>query len=212
MIKNIIFDLGGVIFDIRYENIAEAFAQFGVHNFAEKYTQAAQTEMIDLFEEGKVSIDEFRQYIRSLSDVQLSDNQIDTAWNAIMIDIPEERVALLQKVKKNYNIFLFSNTNALNYNAFHPAMKQKFGYDIFAELFVHSYFSHFLHIRKPHPAAFQQILHEQQLIPQETLFIDDTERHIEGAKSVGLHTFLLKKNQTMLDLFDAQSMLKIEPK
>ena len=189
MLKNIIFDLGGVIYDIRYQNVPEAFARLGVLQFEEKYTQSAQTEAIDLFEEGKISVGEFRNYIRSLSTVSLSDSQIDEAWNAIMIDIPEERIEYLQQLKNQYNLFLFSNTNQLNYDSFTAAMYKKFGFDIFKELFIKAYFSHELHIRKPHPEAFRKIVEEQHLNPKETLFIDDTLRHVEGARKAGLQGY-----------------------
>ena len=199
MIKNLIFDLGGVIYDIRYENIADTFAGYGFPNFTEQYTQAAQSAAIDLFEEGHCSVEEFRAYIRRLSPVELTDRQIDDAWNAILIDVPEERVQMLQQLGKSYRIFLFSNTNELNYNKFKKDLQNKFGIDIFDTIFVKSYFSHQMHLRKPHPEAFMQIIQEQGLIPQETLFIDDTERHVRGAESVGLHAYHLRHGEDITE-------------
>jgi putative hydrolase of the HAD superfamily len=113
-IKNIIFDLGGVLYDIRYENIADTFRSYGLPDFEQLYTQAGQAKEIDLFEEGKITPTQFRDFIRSLTTVHLTDQQIDTAWNAILIDFPEKRVALLEKLRKKYRLFLFSNTNAIN--------------------------------------------------------------------------------------------------
>lgn len=195
-IKNIILDLGGVIYDIRYENIADVFTSYGIENFTSYYTQANQSDTIDLFEEGKISPAQFRDYIRSISPIQLSDNQIDNAWNAIMIDVPEKRVQLIDKLSKKYRLFLFSNTNQINYDAFSEYLMKKYGYDIFDTYFEKSYWSHTLHIRKPKIEGFQTICRENNLIPSETLFIDDTERHIEGAKRAGLNTFLLQGDLT----------------
>lgn len=192
-IKNIIFDLGGVLYDIRYENIADRFASYGLHHFTQQYTQAAQSEAIDLFEEGRISVPEFRDYIRSLSPVALTDQQIDDAWNAIIIDLPPHRVEMLRQLKKKYRLFLFSNTNQLNYDRFQVQLRAQYGCDIFEECFVKAYFSHEMHMRKPHVEAFQRVVSEQGLNPAETLFIDDTARHIEGAKAVGLCTYLLPK-------------------
>lgn len=200
MLKNIIFDLGGVIYDIRYENIADAFAELGFPNFTDHYTQAAQSGPIDLFEEGRISVSEFRDYIRSLSPVQLSDQQIDDAWNAIIIDVPRRRVDMLKQLKTQYNLFLFSNTNQLNYDKFTVLLQEKYGYNIFDELFVHAYFSHEMHMRKPLPEAFQYVIDQQKLNPSETLFIDDTARHVAGAKSVGLHTYLLPKGEDVAEM------------
>lgn len=200
MIRNIIFDLGGVIYDIRYQNVPEAFAEFGFPDFDQIYTQSAQTGPIDLFEEGNISVEAFREYIRSISPVALTDQQIDDAWNSIIIDVPENRVEMLKKLKSQYRIFLFSNTNQLNYDKFTVQLRQKFGYDIFDELFEKAYFSHTMHLRKPALEGFLRILSEQQLNPDETLFIDDTARHIEGAKRVGLHTYLLPKGEDLTEM------------
>jgi putative hydrolase of the HAD superfamily len=196
--KNIIFDLGGVIYDIRYQNVPDAFAKLGV-NFADIYSQAAQTSEIDLFEEGKISVKEFRSYIRSFTFLSLTNLQIDEAWNSIMLDIPIQRIEYLQQLKNQYRLFLFSNTNQLNYDFFIASMYQKFGYDIFQELFVKAYFSHELHIRKPHPEAFIKIINEQHLDPSETLFIDDTVRHVEGARHAGLHAYHLQPDEEIME-------------
>ena len=200
MIKNIIFDLGGVIFDIRSENVPEAFARLGVRDFDKLYTQQAQSDAIDLFEEGRMSVPEFRDYVRSIAGgVPLTDQQIDDAWNAIMGDIPEARVEMLQELRKKYRIFLFSNSNKLNCDQFRVDMRKKFGYDIFETLFEKAYFSHEIHYRKPHVEAFEFILRDAGIKPEETLFIDDTVRHVEGAKKCGLHTHLLAKDEEIVD-------------
>lgn len=199
MIKNIIFDLGNVIYDIRYQNVPEAFARYGFPNFDEYYTQAHQSDAIDLFEEGKISPAEFREFIRSISPVPLTDEQIDEAWNSIMIDIPEYRIEMLKELKSHYSLFLFSNTNQLNYEQFTGQMKEKYGYDIFKELFVKAYFSHHIHIKKPLVESFQFIINEQKLNPSETLFIDDTLRHVQGAQKVGLNTYYLQDGEDIAD-------------
>jgi len=190
-IKNIIFDLGGVLYDIRYENIADTFRLYGIPNFEKIYLQAAQTEEIDLFEEGKISPEQFRDFIRTLSHTYLTDQQIDHAWNAILINFPETRVKLLEKLRKKYRLFLFSNTNEINCIEFERFVTEKYGQNIFETHFDTSYYSHTLHIKKPKPEGFIKICEEQNLQPAETLFIDDTERHIFGAQKAGLHTFWL---------------------
>ena len=190
-IKNIILDLGGVIYDIRYENIADTFRSYGLENFEKLYAQAEQTVEIDLFEEGKISPKQFRDFIRSLTHNPLSDQQIDCAWNSILIDLPEVRVRLLEKLKKRYRLFLFSNTNEINCIEFERFVIEKFGVNIFETHFEKAYYSHTLGIKKPKPKAFQKICEEQNLNPSETLFIDDTERHIVGAQTAGLQTYWL---------------------
>jgi putative hydrolase of the HAD superfamily len=192
-VKNIIFDLGGVIYDIRYENIADTFRSYGLLNFEKLYAQAGQVKEIDLFEEGKITPEQFRNFIRSLASIYLTNKQIDAALNAILIDLPKERVTLLEKLRKKYRLFLFSNTNAINQIEFERFVTERFGVNIFETHFEKSYYSHTLGKKKPKPEAFQQICEEQILNPQETLFIDDTERHILGAQKIGLITHWLHK-------------------
>jgi putative hydrolase of the HAD superfamily len=188
-IKNIIFDLGGVLYNIRYENIADTFRIYGLQDFEKLYIQAEQAIEIDLFEEGKISSEQFRAFIRTIAPIQISDQQIDYAWNAILMDLPEVRVRLLEKLRKRYRIFLFSNTNEINCIEFERFVTEKFGVNIFETHFEKAYYSHILGIRKPNPEAFHKICGEQNIVPEETLFIDDTERHILGAQKVGLQTY-----------------------
>ena len=146
-----------------------------------------------------MSVPEFRDYVRSLSGgVQLTDQQIDDAWNSIMGDIPVERVEMLKELRKKYRLFLFSNSNQLNCDKFRVDMLKKFGYDIFDTLFEKAYFSQDIHYRKPNVDAFQFVMRDAGIDPAETLFIDDTVRHIEGAKKSGLHTHLLTKDEEIV--------------
>lgn len=200
-IKNIIFDLGGVIYDIRYENIADRFRSYGLQDFEKYYTQLSQTPTIDQFEEGRISPAEFRDYIRGISPIPITDTQIDDAWNAILIEIPKLRWQLLGGLRIKYNTFLFSNTNQINYDCFTVRLKEKFGFDIFERCFDAAYFSHFMHTRKPSPEGFERIIREQGLVPDETVFIDDIAKNLEGAEAVGIYGLHLAQG-TILDLFD----------
>ena len=200
-IKNIIFDLGGVIYDIRYENIADKFREYGLSDFERYYTKTAQADAIDLFEEGKMSVPEFREYIRSVSDIQLTDEQIDTAWNSILIGVPKSRWDLLGKLRTKYNTFLFSNTNQLNYECFMAETERLYGFNLFEVSFINAYFSQLMGTRKPKLDGFQTIIAENNLNPAETLFIDDNPQNVEAARKAGLHAYHLQKPKRLDDLF-----------
>lgn len=206
-IKNIIFDFGGVIHDIRYENVTEAFARHGVNGLEKFYSKDFQTKEMDLFEKGLISPEEYRDYIRRMTGKELSDNIVDEIVNAILIDVPSERVELLLNLRKYYKLFLFSNTNQINYECFTARLKQKFGFDIFEKCFDAAYFSHFMHTRKPDPEGFKQIVQEQHLVPDETVFIDDIAKNLDGANTVGIHGLHLAEG-TIIDLFDENFQLK----
>lgn len=205
-IKNIIFDFGGVIHDIRYENVAEAFARYGVTGLDKFYSKDFQTKEMDLFEKGLVSPAEYRDYIRRMTGKGLTDSVIDEIVNAILIDVPTERVKLLLRLRKRYKVFLFSNTNKINYDCFTAKQREKNGFDIFERCFDAAYFSFIMHMRKPDPEGFRLIVEEQRIEPTETIFIDDIAKNLEGARAVGIHGLHLATG-SVLDLFNSEDQL-----
>jgi len=198
VIKNIIFDFGGVIFDIDYQKPKEEFIKLGIENFPDLYSKARQSNLFDDFEKGLISSEEFREGLRTFSEKPLTDEQIDHAWNSILINIPERNVAFLQKLKTRYRLFLLSNTNAIHEAAFTEIIKKQYGRYIIDGLFEKIYFSHHVHLRKPDKEIFLLVLNENNLIAEETLFVDDSPQHIEGAKKVGLQTMLVVDQKEMI--------------
>ncbi|MEE1204314.1 MAG: HAD family phosphatase, partial [Bacteroidales bacterium] len=95
MIKNLLLDMGGVILDVSYQRVIETFKSYGIENFDKVYTQAKQVEIIDLFEEGKCTAEEFRDGVRKLVGKELSDEQIDKAWFSMILEIPRDVIQLL---------------------------------------------------------------------------------------------------------------------
>ncbi|MFI5164572.1 MAG: HAD family hydrolase [Bacteroidia bacterium] len=200
-VKNIIFDFGGVILNIDYKRTELAFAKLGLTDFAEIYSQATQKELFDVFEKGSITPADFRREVRKFIDREVSDSQINEAWNSMLLDLPEERIHLLDQLKKKYHLFLMSNTNEIHFNAFTDYMRKKFNRDIFSDVFDKAYVSHRVNMRKPDAEIFELVLNENKLKKEETLFIDDSIQHIEGAKKAGLNTIFLEKGKTILDLF-----------
>ena len=200
-IKNIIFDFGGVILNIDYKLTEKAFAGLGLTDFAGIYSQATQKELFDVFEKGLISAADFRREIKKFIHQDVSDAQVDSAWNSMLLDLPEERIALLDKLKKTHRIFLLSNTNEIHFTAFSSYIQDKFKRDIFSEVFERVYVSHKVKMRKPDPEIFQFVVRENELRNEETLFIDDSLQHIEGARMAGLNSIFLEKGRTILDIF-----------
>lgn len=203
MIKNIIFDLGGVLFDINYQHIANSFKSLGLGDFEAVYTQLKQDTLFDELETGKISAAEFRNRIRAYSGKPITDQEIDAAWNSILIGFPEENVRLLQKLCSHYRLFLLSNTNEIHEKAFRKMLVEDFGSDLLDALFEKVYLSHRIHLRKPDPATFKLVLEENGLNASETLFIDDSPQHIQGAKECDLSTYWLHDGSAISRHFDA---------
>lgn len=200
-IRNLIFDLGGVVYNIRYENIADALKRHGVDQAERFYSRSFQTHEMDLFEMGLLSPAQFRDYVRQVKTT-LTDQQIDDIVNAILIDMPSTHVALLLALRQKYNVFLFSNTNQINYDCFYRHCLNKFGFDVFQACFTRAYFSHQMHIRKPHVEGFHLIIQENELIPSQTVFIDDNRPNLQGARAAGLQCCHLQPGNDMCSLFD----------
>lgn len=205
-IKNIIFDLGGVIINIDYHLTIDAFKKIGFDDFDSVFSQAQQLGVFDLLDKGLVSHEDFRSYIRNISGKPLTNNQIDGAWNAMLLDFPIKRLKLLESIKQQYRTFLLSNTNQIHCDVYTKDLQNTYGVKDLSHFFEKVYLSHEIHMRKPDSEAFMLILNENNLKPEETLFIDDTEQHIEGAKKVGIitHYLRLKDGEAIENLFEVE--------
>jgi putative hydrolase of the HAD superfamily len=200
-IKNIIFDLGGVLINIDYHATEKAFKKAGIKNFDELFSQAKQTKLFDNLEKGLTDEVTFKDGLRLLSNVNFSDEVFEDAWNAMLLDFPKHRIELLQKVRNNYKTFLLSNTNEIHIPVFEHQLKQNYGITDFSQLFDKLYYSCRVGMRKPDREIFELVIQENNLIPSETLFIDDSIQHIQGAQMLGLYTLHLH-NRDVLELFE----------
>lgn len=199
-IKNIIFDLGGVILNIDFSITERAFRELGVTQFSNMFTQHHSNDLFVELETGRISESEFYEAFRKGTGTNLSDETIKKAWNALLLDFREPTLEWLEKNRNKYRIFLFSNTNQIHHDAFITAYEAKTGKADFDAFFEKAYYSQHIGMRKPDPKPFLQILQEQNLVPEETLFIDDTIKNIETAKSLGIKTVHLQWPQTVPEL------------
>ena len=200
-IKNIIFDLGGVILNIRYQNALEAFQKLSTSQQTIAFTQQKQSRLFDEYETGRISDQAFREGLRQHYEIEASDAEIDAAWNAMLLDIPAERITLLQALSQKYRLFLLSNTNAIHLVHFTRLVAEGFAIPSLDSLFEKTYYSHLIGQRKPDAPVFEHILNRHQLNRRETLFIDDSIQHIEGARQVGLQTLFLAPPLTINEVF-----------
>lgn len=199
-IKNIIFDLGGVLLNIDFKLTSNAFKNLGVNHFDEMFTQHFSNPLFELLETGKIDETAFYEAFRKEAGLPLSNEQIQAAWNALLLDFPPERIKWLEKIASQYRIFLFSNTNQIHYDCFKLNFSNAFDGKNFDDFFEKAYYSQFLGLRKPYPESFLAILEDQGILPSETLFIDDTYKNIEAANQLGFQTIHLQSPTTVLDL------------
>ncbi len=206
-VKNIIFDLGGVIFDIDYNRTIEAFRNLGIEDAGFLYSKSSQISLFDDLEKGNISDLEFYDGIRKLSKKDLSDEQIRDAWNAILIGLPEKNVAMLKELKNTYRIFLLSNTNNIHEQAYRKMVIEQYGSFIFDELFEKMYLSHHIQMRKPDREIFNFVLNDNNLSADQTIFIDDSPQHVKGAIQTGIGAYLLKQ-ESITDFISSKLNIK----
>lgn len=198
-IKNLIFDLGGVILNIDFALTEQAFEKLGLSGFSQYMTRFHITSFFKEYEVGRISDAEFIQELRVLLPQPVSDEAIITAWNALLLDFPAERIELLLNLKNHYRLFLLSNTNSLHFQAFQQQLHAQTGF-LMEDLFEKTYYSHACHLRKPDAAIYELVIKENNLLPAETLFMDDTETNFSGAQEVGLQVIHIKPGQSIMEL------------
>jgi len=199
-IRNIIFDLGGVILNIDLKRTELAFADLGVGNFREYYTLQTATPLFEDLELGRITPKIFYNEFRKLANLPLTDEQIRAAWNALLVDFPPERIAWLTNTKLKYNIFLLSNTNEIHHQVFTKMFEEEIGGGKFDDQFIKAYYSFRIGLRKPSKESYEAIMKNERLTAAETLFIDDSLQNIGGAASVGLQTCYLPSPHTITEL------------
>ncbi|TWR25497.1 HAD family phosphatase [Mucilaginibacter achroorhodeus] len=204
-IKNIIFDYGNVIFSIDFKRSQEAFKQLGIRNYEEFFGHRQQDQIFDKFDRGEVNADEFRAYVKQrIGNNDVTDQQITDAWNSLLIGIAPGNHDLLLKLKEKYRTFLLSNINDIHYNYIMDYLKTDFGFEDNEHLFEKTYYSHLIGKRKPEIAIFKQVLEENNLKAEETLFIDDSPQHLEAASTLGILTFLMTAPNTIQQFADRE--------
>jgi glucose-1-phosphatase len=191
ILKNIIFDLGGVLLNIDYNKTEKAFQDLGFGEFKEMYNQYSSDAVFTRLETGTISRDVFYEYMIHTSNNTISDVQINEAWNSMLLDFREESLHFLLILSKRYQLYLLSNTNAIHEKAFAEIFTKQTGQPSLDNYFSKSYYSHKLGLRKPNKDIFNFVLNDAGLLAEESLFIDDSYNNINTAKSMGFETHLL---------------------
>jgi len=199
-LQNIIFDLGGVLIDLDITLTDKAFSKLGITKPADETENQRRSTIYSGLETGAISPESFRQEIRRITSISLTDSAIDAAWNAMLLDFPVERTSVLQSLKNRYRLFLLSNSNAIHYGFYTDRFRRDYGYEM-NSLFVKTYYSFELHIRKPDPDIFRGVLAENGLLANETLFIDDSLENIQAAASIGLKVHQILDGVDITQLF-----------
>lgn len=204
VIRNMIFDFGGVICNIDVSITEKAFVNLGIRQFDRAYSVTERDSFFGSFETGKITPNQFREVLKQHFDKPVTGEEIDHAWNALLQDIPASRIDLLRRLSTSYRLFLLSNTNEIHYTKYLKDLQTIYGVSGFGELFEKAYFSHQIGLRKPFRDVFDFVVNDAGLKQDETLFIDDSTQHVEGARKAGLMAYHLTDEEDITDLFSPE--------
>ncbi len=199
--KNIIFDLGGVLLNLDVSKTHEAFSKLSGIKTVEIYNMLAESSLFLDYEKGLLSDSDFRNEVSRALSIHCSDEIFDNAWNAMLGDLPKPRINLLYALKKEYPVFLLSNTNNIHLTNFSEKAKKINNGSPLDDCFTKAYYSHLLKMRKPDAEIFEHVLSQHNLDPQQTIFLDDNLFNLEGANKLGIKTFHVQHPDMIFTLF-----------
>jgi glucose-1-phosphatase len=196
-IKTIIFDFGNVLLTLN-EKVT-------IDGFREILDQAKCIDIYEMvfepFERGEISEEAFFNRLQRRSKKILKGDVYISLWNAMLGVFPQVRIEKLREYRKSYKLILLSNTNITHLRSVRYKIEKENGLADFEKiLFDASYFSHEIKMRKPEKRIFEFVIRENNLLPEECLFIDDKIENIQGAGLVGIHTHHHNPEEEIFDI------------
>ncbi len=201
-IKALVFDFGNVIINIDLEQSFQAFADLTFKSSSRVKSLFAEAEIFQKYETGFYSDDEFRDVIRQTLSYPLNDQEIDEAWNALLLDVPEERLVYLENLRFTYPIYLLSNTNAIHIEKCLHYFRTRHNIQDFRKIFNGVFLSYETGLWKPDYKIYRKVLDETGFKPGEILFLDDNQDNIDAAADLGIQTIKINPPESFTDILD----------
>ena len=201
MIKNLLFDPGGVIIDIRRENCVKAFQELGMSDIGEFLGDYGQKGAFKLLEEGALTPDEFRAEIMKSCPGGTAGSQIDDAFNQFLVGIPAYRLEALAGLRRRYGVYLLSNTNKIMWDSRIAEEFRKIPGREMDSYFDGTVTSFEARALKPSAEIFGYAVRKLGIVPEETLFLDDSQENIRAAVALGFHGAVVPASGDV-DVFD----------
>lgn len=188
-ISAIIFDLGDVLLDLDQDRTLRQFNRLGLSLDEVNLQSTLFTE----FECGKINAADFRQTLKSAAKGTIDDEQIDEAWNRMLLSVNHQRLPMLQALQQRVPLYLLSNTNSIHIDWFKQYLHDTIGLNQWNSLFTHQFLSYEIGMRKPNLDIYEYVTSTIGLAPEACLFIDDNKSNITGAKQAGLQTLFAQR-------------------
>lgn len=198
-IKNLLFDLGGVIMDIEKANCVEAFRKLGLKNPESYFGEFSQQGVFMMLERGDISVDEFHAALRPYLPEGTTDEAMDHAFCQFLTGIPVKRLQDLRELRKHYKVYMLSNTNKIMWDSTikDEFTKEGLQREDYFDGIVTSFTANAL---KPEEKIFRYVENELGINPEETLFFDDSQTNLDAAARLGFKTALVAPGTEFIDL------------
>lgn len=205
-IKNIIFDLGNVLLDLDWERTERAFRDMLQEEYDAALLRYESERLFELLEVGRITPEEFVRKMQQATRRPIDEKRIIDSWNTILAGLPPARLNWLRELGQKHPLYLLSNTNAIHIQWLHAHLQEQAGMTIhdFNALFVKSYYSFKINLRKPNREIYEYVLADAGLRAEETLFIDDMEENILSARTVGLRTIHHQAGTEIMEVFERE--------
>jgi len=197
--KNILFDLGGVILDINVQATLKGFYDLGFPAELMQFPHSMTTDLFFKYETGKLDTDQFRNAIRESAGVEMSNQAFDEAWNAMLVRVPEERTVLLKHLSERYPLYMLSNTSSLHVAVFEKMYLDAAGVSMH-EIFKKIYYSHEIGWHKPDQVAWEFVIKDAGIKPEETLFLDDNIHNVKASQELGFQAIHIHERTNLMNI------------
>lgn len=204
-IKNILFDLGGVIISTNRDKCIQAFEELGVKDAIQLFESELFQQKYHEFESGFIAAPDFRTFLRS-ADTALSkvtDEELDAAWNSMLGEIPASTFTLLEQLKERYKLYLLSNTNSIHWEWIRNYIFANCSASM-THYFEQVYLSFRLSECKPSTEVYESVLESAHIKASETLFIDDKKENTDAAQELGFPVYNPKSVHDWSFLFETE--------
>lgn len=201
-IKNIVFDLGGVIIDLDQARCQAAFRTLGMERIAQIIDPCYPAEMIGKLEKGDISFRQACDQMRAIDAVpEITDEQIAWAYGEFLEEISIEKLRMIEKLRdQGVHTYVLSNNNPTSMQV----IRRMFTADghTMDDYFDHIYLSYELRELKPSEAIFRKMIAQSGIVPAQTLFIDDGAHNIAMAQKLGFGVYMPGPHEDFSHLFD----------
>ena len=197
-VDTVIFDFGNVLIDLDYPLVIRRFSEMAKRNTEEIEEMVVTAPVLQQFERGMISPDEFRAEINKLLETSMGEHQFESIWNSMLKSISKERMDKVLKIGEKFNTYILSNTNMIHEIAYEEMIFEETGRYSLRDFVKKVFYSHEIGLRKPNLKCYEYVIDEIDNYASRMLFLDDRLDNIETAKKAGMKA---------IQIFDADKQL-----